>query len=339
VASLLTPPPPKTALYQKYFNFFAKISFLAWNKLTRGDGKSDPYFDLLNKFSILQHLTKANFASRPVARDGITYNIDSIRAIPFTMLLAQMREFSSAFYGTGTAFELGSKILEDGNTTTLVLLKFFVDRMGLSADKVLEDATLGPNLKELAASLPKGSVEALKKIEDKTSPTLYEILSLYTSVDEAVECVAALVLDLKKTELKTVYILREMYENYAPFKFSLENKESSLLVRNYRISKLYMRNASAKELELLETTEKEAKITRKWVLSIMGQSDLFNKTIKISYKTPELEVLHRIQAKFMQDFAKIKNLTDSTSRSKAREYSTWIQMTILAISEGLGFGG
>jgi len=57
-----------------------------------------------------------------VARDGVTYNIDSIRAIPFTMILAQMREFTSAYYGTGTAFENGCTWLADANGETTTAL-------------------------------------------------------------------------------------------------------------------------------------------------------------------------------------------------------------------------
>ena len=59
-------------------------------------------------FSILPHLPRSNFASRPVARDGVTYNVENIRAIPFTMALAQMREFTSAYYGSGYALEKGT---------------------------------------------------------------------------------------------------------------------------------------------------------------------------------------------------------------------------------------
>jgi phosphoenolpyruvate carboxylase len=50
------------------------------------------------------------------------YNIDKIRAIPFAMVLAQMREFTGAYYGTGTAFEKGSQFLADAPTAALHLL-------------------------------------------------------------------------------------------------------------------------------------------------------------------------------------------------------------------------
>jgi phosphoenolpyruvate carboxylase len=63
------------------------------------------------------------FVFRPVARDGVTYNIDLIRAIPFTMLLAQMREFTVAYYGTGSAFESGCALLNDGHKISVILLK------------------------------------------------------------------------------------------------------------------------------------------------------------------------------------------------------------------------
>lgn len=47
----------------------------------------------INRYGILRHLPKSHFASRPIARDGVSYNIDRIRAIPFTMHLAQVRVY------------------------------------------------------------------------------------------------------------------------------------------------------------------------------------------------------------------------------------------------------
>jgi len=91
---------------------------MKWNELVKpkDGGKGALYFQVLNSYSILPHLSHSHFASRPVSR-GKDFNIDTIRAIPFVMILAQLRDFSSAFYGTGTAFEDGSKLLMDPHNT------------------------------------------------------------------------------------------------------------------------------------------------------------------------------------------------------------------------------
>lgn len=67
------------------------------------------------------------------------YDIDSIRAIPFVMVLAQMREFSSAFYGTGTAFETGAALLMSPITTARKIVKIF-EASGASLD-ALKDSS------------------------------------------------------------------------------------------------------------------------------------------------------------------------------------------------------
>jgi phosphoenolpyruvate carboxylase len=104
--------------YQLFFDFFGTISNMKWNELVKENngGNGAVYFKVLNTYSILPHLNHSHFASRPISR-GKNFNIDTIRAIPFTMNLAQLRDLSSAFYGTGTGFELGSKLLMDGDNT------------------------------------------------------------------------------------------------------------------------------------------------------------------------------------------------------------------------------
>jgi hypothetical protein len=57
--------------YQSYFEFFGKVSNIHWNEFVRGSvGKI--YFDILTKYSILPHLHKSHFASRPIAREGMS---------------------------------------------------------------------------------------------------------------------------------------------------------------------------------------------------------------------------------------------------------------------------
>jgi len=123
--------PSESDLFMTFFEFYGKISNLKWNQLVKetNGGKGKTYFDILNKYSILLHLPKSNFASRPVARDGVTYNIDSVRAIPFTMALAQMREFTSAYYGFGTAMEIGTSLLSDYQNTVILLLKSYMETL------------------------------------------------------------------------------------------------------------------------------------------------------------------------------------------------------------------
>lgn len=72
----------KCVCRHREINSTITLKSLLWIELT-----------LCLRYSILPHLPRSHFASRPVARDGVTYNIDKIRAIPFTMVLAQVGVF------------------------------------------------------------------------------------------------------------------------------------------------------------------------------------------------------------------------------------------------------
>lgn len=144
-------------MYSRYFDFFGKISFVAWNKLVNPRfGKTGTlYFDMLNKVSILPHLPKCHFASRPVARDGVTYNIgknccrfrESLQTIRLnsrhsvhdaigTVARVHRRVLwhGDCLRGTpsliqsvaSTSLQLGTSFLEDPASTAGHLLRLFV---------------------------------------------------------------------------------------------------------------------------------------------------------------------------------------------------------------------
>jgi len=346
--------PNERYVAQRYFNFFGKLSFVAWNKLV--NPKYGPngtvYFDILNKFSILPHLSKCHFASRPVARDGVTYNIDSIRAIPFTMLLAQLREFTVAFYGTGTAFEIGSGILENSEATAKQLLRVYYNHVKKTRPDdefaaVLDEAEGLTSFKELLKrqqllfQLEELDLSPPAYESDQYQPNLFEAIDHYSCVEEAVENIAFLLLDLNKHRSNSVItVLKDLYASYAPFRFSIENKEASLLVRDNRHLKDYTEFASEQQKIVLEQTEKEAHLTAKWVLLINGQDKLFSKTLKHDWRSAELYLLHRIQSRFLKRYIEVAQLPKSPENTEnLRMLNVYVQISILAISEGLGFGG
>lgn len=364
--------PEGISRFQRYFDFFGRISNIKWCQLVQPSGLGDKYFAILNKYSILPHLPKAHFASRPVARDGVTYNIDSIRAIPFTMFLAQLREFTNAYYGTGTAFEIGTQLLaNEGHETTLALLAAYnnvVSKEGWMPDHIEKDARV-PSLLVLLQKMQKEKQLPFKAVlemarspspiprRDGASPPpatgassassgaslskeyISKTLELYNPVVPGIEEIAKLIVDLDETRQTVIDVLRDMYRSYAPFQYSIQNKESALLIRNTRIVNLYAQNASAEEKNILDLTHREAELTTKWVLDILQQDKLELKTLTQDFNAPELEVLHYIQARFLD---KAKDSSAPSSRAKLvgeRKLGPCIQMTILAISEALGFAG
>jgi phosphoenolpyruvate carboxylase len=357
--------------YQSYFEFFGKISNIHWNTFVRGPvGKI--YFDVLIKYSILPHLHKSHFASRPIAREGDKYDIDKIRAIPFTMDLAQLREFTVAYYGTGTAFAIGEPILSSGEQGALRLLRELVNGASdnkealdqlLEVDDILE--RVEPKLAKLlrfcfAADLSSASgraqlIERALAVEDEDS-WLVQIIDKYNSKSEGINEIAGIVLDLLEKKLTVVDVLREMYRTYPPFRYSMENKETALIIRNKKVVDEYTKEASAEEKTVLNKSEHEAQLTREWILKISEQQTLTSKTLKQDFNSSELFLLHKIQSKLMREYratlAKKQALsTDKTLKQEQIELeykqlqrsldnlSVYIQMTILAVSEALGFGG
>jgi len=139
------------------------------------------YFDILIKYSILPHLHKSHFASRPIAREGESlylidlidnviigdkYDIDKIRAIPFTMDLAQLREFTVAYYGTGTAFTIGEPILSSGEQGALRLLR-----------EMFKSTSQSDRAKELEKLL------AVDDIMERTEPKLAKLVRFYFAAE------------------------------------------------------------------------------------------------------------------------------------------------------------
>ena len=344
--------PGKTMRYQRYFDFFGRISNIKWSELVQSSGLGDQYFGLLNKYSILPHLPKAHFASRPVARDGITYNIDSIRAIPFTMFLAQMREFTNAYYGTGTAFQEGSRMLENADHATSLLLVAAYDQIvskeGWNSENIEKDSRV-PSLLQLlqevqkAKSLPtvRAVLDAAREYTASCNDDLIsKILGLYHPVVPGIEEIAKLVVDCSEGGQTVVEVLREMYHSYGPFQYCIQNKEQALIIRSSRIVNLYAAKATTDERELLDLTHREAELTKKWILTILQQTTLVPKTLTQDFESPELEVLHHIQAKFLSKAKSSSSLHGSRAKqTEERKLGVYIQMTILAISEALGFAG
>eukprot|EP01127_Copromyxa_protea_P017640 TRINITY_DN5407_c0_g1_i1.p1 TRINITY_DN5407_c0_g1~~TRINITY_DN5407_c0_g1_i1.p1 ORF type:complete len:1205 (-),score=266.29 TRINITY_DN5407_c0_g1_i1:52-3405(-) len=341
IGSQLQALPPNTDLYQRFFNFFGLISNLHYNSLvkTQDGGKGEVFFRILNTYSILPHLAKSHFASRPVARAN-KYDIDSIRAIPFVMVLAQIREFSSAFYGTGTAFQVGSDYLSDATSTAKKLLKIFSTEV--SEFELQEFKDLKKNKNSVAAFCR--LIEHLEiDVESTLASTevdeyLRKILNLYPGGAKAgCNALSVLLLDLDERKTNVLSILREMFANYRPFSYSISNKESSLLIRNKQVTDLYLVDATEEEKAVIEDTEREANLTKEWILKIMGQDKLVNKNVKKSVFSPEMFLLHCIQSRFLKLYRDMKK--EGASFQELNKVETYIQLTILAISEGLGFGG
>ena len=82
---------------------------------------------------------------------------------------------------------------------------------------------------------------------------------------------------------------------YPPFKNAMENKESSLIIRNKRIVDDYCRGETKEERDVLDETEREAQLTRKWLLQVMGQEELESKTYTINFNSPEVLLLRAYQ--------------------------------------------
>eukprot|EP01119_Soliformovum_irregulare_P009646 TRINITY_DN2317_c0_g1_i2.p1 TRINITY_DN2317_c0_g1~~TRINITY_DN2317_c0_g1_i2.p1 ORF type:complete len:1133 (+),score=361.12 TRINITY_DN2317_c0_g1_i2:259-3399(+) len=335
--------------YQRTFDFFGHISNLKWLELVSPEngGNGDIYFSILRRFGILKHLPKSHFASRPVARDGVTYNIDSIRAIPFTMDLAQLREFTTGYYGTGTAFEQGTKILGNFAESSIQVVRYFLQDSSDAEISQFHSQVLDQGNQSAFASLVRsafkiGSKSDLEDLVKKARSTeanafLNRIFSFYNSKAEAISEISLLLTDVQSRGGDPITTLQEMYNNYPPFRYSIENKEAALLIRDRRIVQDYTRDATPEQQRVLAETQVEAELASLWILKINKQADLKSKTLATNFHSLELDLLHRIQRKFLDDhFAKQKNPNEA---AELRKLDTYIQMTILAISEALGFAG
>eukprot|EP01121_Diplochlamys_sp_Union-15-3_P017774 TRINITY_DN632_c0_g2_i1.p1 TRINITY_DN632_c0_g2~~TRINITY_DN632_c0_g2_i1.p1 ORF type:complete len:370 (-),score=68.75 TRINITY_DN632_c0_g2_i1:450-1559(-) len=327
---LVSESPTDMERYQTYFDFFGTLSLIHWQNLVFPAREGKAYFNILNKYSILPHLSKANFASRPVAREGQEYNIETIRAIPFTMVLAQLREFINGYYGTGTAFQKASEILTDPKTP-LALLSIAKNLYSeKSIDQILSDPQHS-NLRGLISDSEKKTLE--KHNNQEQHVLLEEVINLYPTKDQGIRSVSYLLNDLKTRGVTVLKVIKEMYTSYAPFRYSLQNKESSLVIRSKKIVDDYTRRASTEEKQVLEHSEREAELTKKWIMNIMEEKELHSKMLSNDFNSPELALLHKIQVKFLEEYKTESN------KNKLRELQVYIQMTILAISEALGFGG
>lgn len=172
------------------------------------------YFDMLARYSILPHLPRSHFASRPVARDGVSYNIDKIRAIPFAMVLAQLREFTGGYYGTGTAFEKGTQFLAASQDAALALLSVAIQ---CDSDIVLKEKIATNYASNLILLLKKVFPDADAALVDKAkalppNALLAAVMPLYASPRHAVDTIASLVLDLVLRKEQPLQVLVEMYK-------------------------------------------------------------------------------------------------------------------------------
>lgn len=351
LTSYLSKQHSRTAQFQRFFEFFGKLSTLEWNTLVRGDaGKT--FFDILLKYSVLSHLSQSHFASRPVSRStegGI--DIDSIRAIPFTMALGQLREMSSSYFGTGTAFERGSRILEDLEGT----ITFLVAAQLESSDRAAFESSISSTnnsdpLLGLIARVFGGDetritelisrADHLLDINQSEFKSFAEILSMYDSVSNGISIIAQNMLDLVNGSMSSLDMLQTMYREYAPFRYSMENKETALIIRHKQVVDMYTHDATEEERQILDRTEAEAKLVHRWLLRIMEQDELRSKTLTRDYDSSELFVLHAIQAKLLCEHRYLKSeVAGSDHKDKMTTLEMYIQMSILALAEGLGFGG
>lgn len=74
------------------------------------------------------------------------------------------------------------------------------------------------------------------------------------------------------------------------------------MIRNKRIVDDYTKGASAEERAVLDDTEVEAQLTKKWILSINQQTELVSKTLTTDFNSPELSLLHKMQSKFLHQY-------------------------------------
>ncbi|KAJ1497547.1 hypothetical protein HMI54_013531 [Coelomomyces lativittatus] len=64
----------------------------------------------------------------------------------------------------------------------------------------------------------------------------------------------------------------------------MNKQETSLLIRNKKIVDCYTKEATSEEKALLEETERESELTKKWILDIAEQDVLKSKTISRDFQ-------------------------------------------------------
>jgi len=301
-----------------------------------GKGSGLIFFQYLKNHTILSHLPKSYFASRPVAREA-NCNIDTIRAIPFTMCLGQTRDFCVGFYGCGTAFELGTQYLSSVNDTACKLAFIYwnnlkQENLKLEFKKNILSGEKNTNPLISILQLQKIDIESCLKLE-VTDVSLKAILSLFPSINDGINQISTLLLDIVLNNTTPLFILQEMLKHYKPFRFSIENKEASLLIHDKKVIDMYTQDASPEEKSVVEDIEEEAQLSKKWILKITEQDQLKIKYAKDT-NSGRLFLLHKIQSYFLR----IHRNGNFTSKQRV-ELENNIQLTILAISEALGFGG
>jgi len=169
-------------------------------------------------------------------------------------------------------------------------------------------------------------------------PTISKILTFFPTRENGAELIATLLSELQSNQTSPIAVLREMFNHYLPFRYSIENKETALQIRNKKILDLYLTDATEEEREVFEETEREATLTKQWILDIMDQGELIaSKSLFLkNINSAELFLLHLIQSTFLKAHREAQVNGDT---QMIKELEAPIQMTILAISEGLGFGG
>jgi hypothetical protein len=246
------------------------------------------------------------------------------------MDLAQMREFTNAYYGTGTAFQIGTKILSDVSGTIQLLSAIALKK----CPKVLDQEVFENLYKRVNISKPKD--EDLS-CNPKDLDMLEKVIGTFDKPETGILHIANLLTENVKEYLDPLALLREMFLYYAPFRYSIENKEMALNIRSKRVIHEYTRDATDIQKQVLELTENEAELTKEWVLKIQEKESL-TRHLK-EFNSTELELLHKIQSRFLRKFAALSEKKNQESRKELSKLSQYVQMTILAVSEGLGFGG
>ena len=131
---------------------------------------------------------------------------------------------------------------------------------------------------------------------------LRRVVQLYPSVRDGIDAIADLISDLAKHKQTATELLIEMYHNYPAFNYSIMNKEAALIIRNKKVVDDYTKDAEPEERALLDDTEQEAQLTRQWVLKITQQDQLELKMLRRDFNSPELLLLHKIQARWLIEY-------------------------------------
>ncbi len=107
-----------------------------------------------------------------------------------------------------------------------------------------------------------GVASLVDKAKQSASYLITEILPLYSS--HGIETIAFLCLDLQQRRKSPLELYQTMYQTFVPFRFSLQNKETSLIIRCKRMVDEYTKDANEEERALLAETEKEGKLSERY---------------------------------------------------------------------------